>query len=246
MGASKTSCSLLVVLVVVWSSSAQTDTSGLPFFTDAQSLVRGQIHANGIVTLDTSGVAYEGKQCIKYAYNLKGMWWDGFGLRPLTTLDATGMRALRLAYKGPASGTWLQISLSDADGNIKTMTGKLYGVDNWTVVELPMSDFKDRVDSQGVPNSLNFARFYELWVDIYNSIPAGAGTVYLDDIVFVGAAPNGTTKSLGHARMAREFLPKYLASGDHRMKIHSLNGAVISRIDRGRLFVATDRDGRSF
>jgi hypothetical protein len=224
MNASKACLPLFAVAVVVLSVSAQMD--GLSFFTDAKSLVRSRWSGFGTFTIDTSSVAYEGTKCIKYAYSLTENGWDGFGIS-CVPVDASGTSALRLAFKGPAEGSWFQITMINYEGRTKTTTGRLYGTNQWALADIPLSDFADGPDTMSPPRPFDFARLTQLRFDIGSSNASVTGTLFLDNIIFVGAS-NGSTRSI--TRRISAF--KALSTMPGQMNVFNLSGKVISQSNR--------------
>jgi hypothetical protein len=88
--------------------------------------------------VEISTDAYEGTNCIEFNYTLGG-WWAGFGLafnRWSSTIDIAGCDALSFAYKGPASGHVVSVSLGYSDDTSEKLTGSVTpGGSTWQVAE---------------------------------------------------------------------------------------------------------------
>jgi hypothetical protein len=205
------------------SATARSATSGgLSFFTDAKNLIKTKWNGPGVFTIDTSGVAYEGKRCIKYAYSLSS-YWDGFGTRCLAT-DVTGTTALRIAGKGP-TGTYVLITLISGNGGTLGRAAHYDFTPNWTLSDLPLTEF-----AQGSADTLfDMTKLTEIRFDVYTGAASGTGTIYLDNIIFMGASPNVAINSFKSDGIIRGLALTAKNDGLISTNVYSLNGMLISR-----------------
>src|SRR5208337_4931983 len=140
------------------------------------------------VTNLASPAAYEGVKQYRYNYNITN-WWDGLGLVSdgNGTLNIGGATNLMIAYVGPASGHTLYLQIITRTN----INGKSYSPDvflpysaTYKLTNIPLSAF---VDSS---HPADFTRYSELDFGISGAI-SGTGTIYFDDIAFLGVTNFG-------------------------------------------------------
>ena len=120
----------------------------------------------------------------------------------------------------------MKVMIKDNAGGYATYGLSLSDSPDWTTMDLAWTDFTQ------ADTALNLTKTYSIRFDIMSGAATGTGTVYLDEIVFMGAPSNtAVVNGLNHGVMASATrLAK--ANGIVTISVVGLDGKLVAKYDR--------------
>src|SRR5208283_4538584 len=166
-------------------------------YKDATNAITSTWAGTGVlqeVTNLASPAAYEGVKQYRYNYSLNN-WWDGFGLVSdgNGTLNIKSATNLMIAYQGPAAGNYIYLQLitrTNMGGKSLSPQVILPYAATYKLTNISLSLFTNST------HPADFTRYSELDVGITGTV-TGTGSLFVDDIAFLGGTNSGSGTSAG-------------------------------------------------